>query len=303
MALRNIPNLCPCPAVRNSVPCEGLREAAPFTITQRDRGCSELQARNKGGLSSGWEHRKYTISKWIKISGSCKNTATFWRSAGSQGSCRTWLSRQGNVWLPVPVQSCCSVMVSFGVTFKLLALTGRSLLYSKGCWAVFLPQKHNWFYHHQGNGFYWPFWPKTRVKVDAIWPSPWLVPHGRWSNGCSSAVPQSHCQDCIATPRCDAADALGCLAMLVQSPELLAVLCFVQRKTKPFTQPRKRSLPRLAANMLQSSSATLIPALALVWANHTQTHWFSLIFLFHPKLQASCFHFWSLYRPTALFCG
>lgn len=88
----------------------------------------------------------------------------------------------------------------------------------------------------------------------------------------------------------------------VWSPELLAVLCFVHRKTKPFTQLGKRSLPRLVANMLQSSSAVLISASALVWAKHTWAYGSSLVFLSHPELQASCFHFWSLYRPIALLC-
>lgn len=50
----------------------------------------------------------------------------------------------------------------------------------------------------------------------------------------------------------------GVCTRWVQSPELLPVLCFVQRKTKPFTQPGKRNLPRLVTNTLQSSSAALI---------------------------------------------
>lgn len=56
MALKNIPNLCPRQAVRTSVPCMGLGEAALpaalgslATTTLRDRGCSELQ-----GLEQRW---------------------------------------------------------------------------------------------------------------------------------------------------------------------------------------------------------------------------------------------------------
>lgn len=173
----------------------------------------------------------------------------------------------------------------------------------KGCWVVVLPQKHNWFYHHQGNGFYWPFWPKTRVKVDTIWLSPWLVAHGKWSNGqflCSPTkpLPEVHQQLRAVIQLMP----LGVQQCSVWNPELLAVVCFMQKKTKPFTEPGKRSLPRLVANRLQSSSAVLISALALVWAKHTWAHGFSLIFLSHPQLQTSCFHFWSLYRLTALFC-
>lgn len=117
MALRNIPNSCRCSAVRTSVLCTGLGEQLcqqPWASPSLwDRGCW-----NKGGLSSGWEHRTCTKNKWSKRSGSCENTAKFCRSAGSQDSCRTWLFRQRNVCLSVPLQTCCSVVTTSGVTSK-----------------------------------------------------------------------------------------------------------------------------------------------------------------------------------------
>lgn len=132
MALKNIPNLCLCSALGTSVPCKGLGEAAlPAALGSlapslwETGDAQSCRACDKGGLSSGWGNRKYTKSKWIKRSGFCKNIAKFWRS---YGSCTTWLSRHGYVWLPVPVQSCCSVIASSGVTFKFCTNNWKELV-------------------------------------------------------------------------------------------------------------------------------------------------------------------------------
>lgn len=80
-----------------------------------------------------------------------------------------------------------------------VALTGNGLLYYKGDWVAILQQKHKWFYHHQGNGFYdhfdqrpdWKLIPSGRV------PSWW--PMGNDLMTSSPEVPQSHGQKCISS--------------------------------------------------------------------------------------------------------
>lgn len=148
----------------------------------------------------------------------------------------------GDCLVPVPVQSCCSVMASSGVTFN-----ARSLLYFRGCWVVILPQKHL-VLPPPGEWFLLTILTEDQSEswchlIESLVGGPWEM---RWwpvPLQCHKATARS----VSAAPGWDAAPGWQCS---VCSPELLAVLCFVQRKAKPFTQPGKRSLPRLVANML-----------------------------------------------------
>lgn len=79
-----------------------------------------------------------------------------------------------------------------------VALTGKNLFYYKGNWVVILQQKHKWFYHHQGNGFYWPFDQRPEWKLipsDRV--SGWW-PRGNDLMTSSPEVPKSHGQTWIS---------------------------------------------------------------------------------------------------------
>lgn len=111
----------------------------------------------------------------------------------------------------------------------------------------------------------------------------------KWSDGSTSAAAPARC------------DALGCVDTLGAQPRAPACPLPCAEENKPFTQPGKRNLPRLVTNTPVLLCSTYL-CFSISGAKHTWAYGYSLIFLCHPELLASCFPFWSLYRPTALSC-